>query len=255
MVVKKVSKVAKTLNKEPVINSLKIKKPTNFVFKTTKKRYRFTFFQFKLVVGVTLILLGYRYDLPVDSFRDQEIFTLVVVGFLILSKPSPFYQIMKKFSYPKWMFVLVYLTFFVPVMGFANTKYLDWDNAQMIKGLARDFPALVEQVEEATGLDLEVSSNCMNTTEKFGNGVKTCEISAVYEKSLAPDMSKAIVVMESSRNFSKSNEYQNKEGYHYSFRTISSCEFRYKVNIYMSCITGVRSSNTQLAIEQFGKIK
>lgn len=231
----------------------KAKKSTRTAVKTAKKRFRLTFFQIKIIVGAVVVLLSYRY--PLQAVQNQEILTLVLVSFLLLSKPSPFYRLLKKFSYPKLMFVLIFVAFIVPTLGYANTKYLDWDNAQMIKGLAHDFPELVEQIEQATGLDLDLSSSCMTTTEKFSDGVKTCDLSSVYKGSAIPDMSKAIAVMEKSRNFSKSNEYQNKEGYHYDFKKRSSCEFRYKSNIYLSCITGVREANTRLAVEQFSQIK
>ena len=37
------------------------------------------------------------------------------------------------------------LILFLVLGNMAYEKYLDWDNAQMIKGLARDFPALVHR--------------------------------------------------------------------------------------------------------------
>ena len=233
----------------------KAKKSTHTAVKTAKKRFRLTFFQIKIIVGAMVVLLSYRY--PLQAVQNQEILTLVVVSFLLLSKPSPFYRLLKKFSYPKFMFVLIYLTFIVPVMGYANTKYLDWDNAQMIKGLVHDFPELVEQIEQATGLDLEVSSNCMTTTEKFSSGVRTCEIVMKSELNEANSQNKEVAekIIKANNTLRIVDKYQYSNGYELSYRNKNSCDFTTEASIYLSCLVGVRDSSIETAKEQFNQIK
>ncbi|MDO8265604.1 MAG: hypothetical protein Q7T41_01520 [Candidatus Saccharibacteria bacterium] len=229
----------------------KAKKSTHTAVKTAKKRFRLTFFQIKIIVGTVVVLLSYRY--PLQAVQNQEILTLVLVSFLILTKPSPFYRLMKKLSFPKLMFVLIFVTFIVPTLGYANTKYLDWDNAQMIKGLARDFPELVEQIEQATGLDLAVSSNCMTTTEKFSSGVKTCEFLYVLQTNNEEYVKKAFTLAEESSSFVKTSAFENGKGYRFKYRNQNSCSIANTDSIYGSCIIGVRDQNIELAKSMFTK--
>lgn len=147
------------------------------------------------------------------------------------------------------------LTLLLVVFGFmAYDKYQDWDNAQMIKGLARDYPLLIAEVEQETGLNLEIQSNCMTTQEKYGSGVNTCELLTRMSNVPQEAMDKLIKVSESSNSFKKSKIYENSEGYNYAYRNKNSCEVRYQEYVYISCITAVRDANKQLAREEFSKI-
>lgn len=153
----------------------------------------------------------------------------------------------------KLVFILGLILLFVS-FNWIDNRYRDWDNAQMIKGLARDFPVLVSEIEKATGLDLEIKNNCSTTTEKYTSGVKTCELSVVSNAS--EEGIKAVIrAYEESVIFKKAEKFENGEGFHYLYRNKNSCTFRYKNTIYNSCITGVREANTKLAIEEFSKIK
>jgi hypothetical protein len=146
---------------------------------------------------------------------------------------------------------LVLVLVVVLVLGqFIYPKYKDWDNAQLIKGLAKDFPILVQEIEAATGLELEQNTNCSITQEKFSSGVRTCEVSVVSQAERF-EIEEAIVVMENSQNFSKGIIFDNEEGYQYVYKGKKSCMFRYEKTIYLTCITAVREANIDLAREVF----
>lgn len=159
-----------------------------------------------------------------------------------------FFNIIKKHKLLTFLIILL----FIPVVNFFYVRYENWDNAQMIKGLAKDFPQLVQDIERATGLDLEIKSDCSTTTEKFSGGVKSCELSVV---GLANEsqISKYTQALESSSNFKKSSLFSNKEGYHFTYRNNNSCEFRYIGTIYGNCITAVKDANKDLAIQEFSR--
>ncbi len=131
-------------------------------------------------------------------------------------------------------------------------KYKDWDNAQLIKGLARDFPILVSEIEQATGLTLVQKVDCSTTQEKYSAGVRTCELST-SSVALQDQIDKAVQVYENSKSFIKSSQYDNKEGFQYRYRDKQSCSFRYQKTVYISCITAVRDANIDLAREVFQK--
>lgn len=139
--------------------------------------------------------------------------------------------------------------------SFSYEKYNDWDNAQMIKGLARDFPELVKQLEAATGLDLEITTNCMTTTEKFSNGVKTCELSVGY---IGIESVEDIInpTLNVSSGFKQTGEINNTNR-NYSYRKKDSCDlwFADEDRFNFRCITDVNEGNIKLAKEQFGSIK
>ncbi len=134
--------------------------------------------------------------------------------------------------------------------NFAFNKYKDWDNAQLIKGLARDFPALTAEIEQATGLDLEEKNDCMTTTEKFSSGVRTCELAFGLQAPL-DDVTKAASVIESSRNFDKLSTTLTERGGRYNYRNKESCTFSSISPIYGSCVFAVREANVKLAQEVF----
>ena len=125
-------------------------------------------------------------------------------------------------------------------------RYKDWDNAHMIKGLARDFPELVRQIEEATGLDLETKTDCMTSSEKYTSGVKTCELAYGLQTKDEALITKAFSVVENNENFVKSIQYENKEGYYFKYQRKQSCSFASTESVYGSCIIGVREKNIEL---------
>ena len=145
--------------------------------------------------------------------------------------------------------VLLLLVLFFTVL---YPKYKDWDNAQLIKGLARDFPILVSEIEQATGVDLEIKSNCATTTEKFSGGVKTCEFSVanVQAQEVINDAVSAVI---SSEIPSKVYMSETKRTHKISYNNKNACQIANQDSIYLTCITAVRDANTQLAVEEFSK--
>ncbi len=135
--------------------------------------------------------------------------------------------------------------------SFVYEKYLDWDNAQMIKGLAHDFPELVAQIEAETGLDLEESNNCMTTSEKFSDGVKVCEFIFYGVDETQEQVDEVFSVVSTNKNFIKNKIYQNQEGYRFNYRNKEACSFRMKEQIYGNCTIGVRELNVVLLKKLF----
>jgi hypothetical protein len=148
--------------------------------------------------------------------------------------------------------LIVFLLFLVLLFpaSFAYEKYRDWDNAQMIKGLSRDFPELVEQIEQATQLDLELKSNCMTTTEKFSGGVRTCEFAVGY---VGLDNAEQVInkELDKSNKFSKFTNFINNKGQKFNYRNKEACDVGYveKERFRIECITAVRENNINLAKE------
>lgn len=120
----------------------------------------------------------------------------------------------------------------------------------MIKGIARDFPLLIEEVEKATGLNLEIKKNCMTTSEKFSSGVRTCELSIAKAAEQERIDEVVAVVMESSK-FSQLEHNKKSESYRIGYRGKKSCTLSGRDTIYLSCIIGVRDANIQLARDTF----
>jgi hypothetical protein len=207
-------------------------------------------FLIKLVVSTLAVILSYRYPIPIDSFRNQEMLTLVVVSIFLIAKPSPYFTLMKKSSHPKLFAVLVYAALIFPGLVFVNTKYQDWDNAQMLKGLARDFPALVADIEQDTGLDLVVDTNCMTTSEKFSSGVRTCELRFGLQAG-QEDIDRVFGIIKANKNFIKDKEYENRRGYRFNYRNNKSCSFNSSGLISGGCVIAVRDANVELAKSLF----
>ncbi len=206
------------------------------------------FFLLKILLALVLVLVSYRYSLPIDSFSEQGIYTLIVAFIFVLWKPSPLYSLVKRSSVPKLMWTLVFLTFVIPPLAYADTKYKDWDNAQMIKGLARDFPELVAQIEAETGLDLEEKTECMTTSEKFSSGVKLCEFLFYADGETEEQTVAVFEIVEKNPKFKKDVLFENQEGYTFKYRNKESCSFANKDGVYGSCVMGIREVNTGLAI-------
>jgi len=157
-------------------------------------------------------------------------------------RPSP---------YRKTKIFLVILTLFIAGQ-IVDVHYRDWDNAQLIKGLHKDFPLLVEEINTATGLDLQHNVECSITTEKFSNGVRTCEFS-VAARAEHSVLGKAYSAQRSSDKFRYSGDFMNMEGYTATYRNKEGCSIRTQETIYTTCLTAVREANIDLARELFIK--
>jgi hypothetical protein len=142
------------------------------------------------------------------------------------------------------VFLLLVLALFPASYGYE--KYKDWDNAQLIRGLSVDFPALITDIEAATGLDLEEKTDCMTTSEKFSSGVRTCELFFGLQASQT-DVDKAFEVIESAKKFEIISDTTTNEASRYNYRNKQSCTFSTMSPIYGSCIFSIREANIQLA--------
>ena len=109
----------------------------------------------------------------------------------------------------------------IPVTSFSYNAYKDWDNAQLIKGLHQDFPQLVVELEQATGLELEQATDCSITTEKFTSGVRTCELSVRYIGIEESKIIEGSVV--GSNDFKLLSYSEDKTASRYSYRSKKSC--------------------------------
>lgn len=240
-------RMAKTTAKTAKKKSNSVGNKHDATAKTQKYiRFRPTFFQAKVLLFIAAIFVSYRYDFESDSVPYQDIYTILIASMFMLAKPSPYYRLMKRFSYPKVMAVLVYATFIFPTLVYAHTAYKDWDNAQLIKGLARDFPELVQQINDATGLHLEVKTNCMTTTEKSGNGVRTCEFVTGQSIIENQTLSEMLKIIDNNGKFLKHKQYDNLEGYTYKYRNKAICDFRSVDRAYASCVLAIRDKNIKL---------
>lgn len=149
-------------------------------------------------------------------------------------------------SHHKLIIFLIFLVLLFP-LSYAYERYKDWDNAQMIKGLAKDFPALVADIEAVTSLDLEVKYDCMKTQEKFNDGVNVCELRYYAIDESNDDAVRVFEVISKNNNFIKGNIFSNQEGYKFNYRNKRSCSFTNRIDVYGSCIIGVRETNLELA--------
>ena len=153
----------------------------------------------------------------------------------------------------KLVVVLLILVMIFPA-NFAYNYYKDWDNALIIKGLAKDFPTLVAEIESATGLNLEIKSDCSITQEKFSEGVKTCELSTGY---VGLDNADEVVEekVKKSKMFSKTEDLKANEGFYVFYKNKKACSTYFASNdrFNISCITAVREANIDLAREVFLK--
>jgi len=163
------------------------------------------------------------------------------------------YKPTKHFIFRHKLLITLTILLSLTLLSFTNQKYQDWDNARMIKGLAKDFPALVDQINQETGLNLKPKVNCMTTQEKFSSGVSTCELSVATTATTA-QLSETNILIKNLDKFEITSEYQNLDGYNANYMNKNSCDFSTKETIYITCTTAVRDANTQLAIDVFNKI-
>jgi hypothetical protein len=92
----------------------------------------------------------------------------------------------------------------------------------------------------------------MTTTEKFSSGVRTCEL-LLAKKSTENQAENSLNVVIGNSKFNRGEEFENNEGYFFSYRNKKSCSVANKESIYVSCIFAVRDNNISLARELFNK--
>lgn len=165
------------------------------------------------------------------------------------SVKKPKFKVFQGIKNHKLVVILLILVSIFPV-NYAYSYYKDWDNAQMIKGLAKDFPALVAEIESASGLELEIKTDCSITQEKFNEGVKTCALGAGGDTNKDVEIREILnkkLVKLSEENGSIEYAYENKKSclYKYFEETSSGARF------YIECITAVREANIDLARSEF----
>ncbi len=159
-------------------------------------------------------------------------------------------------THPK---LIIFLLILLAIPGYAafSNKYKDWDNAQMIKGLAKDFPELIAEAEEVSGIGLDIRADCMTTQEKFTSGVRTCELLVVAEEPDSARKDQFLAVVRSSSKFNAEEEYENGKGYHTYYRDKRACgvgiDARGEGTVSVSCLIGIRDANLELAKEVFSR--
>jgi hypothetical protein len=158
-------------------------------------------------------------------------------------------QNIKNITHPKLLVFLLVLLF-IPIALFTYNKYKDWDNAQLIKGLHKDFPVLVSEIEQATGLELEQKVDCSITSEKFSDGVRTCELS-VAKATSQENIEKSLKIILGGGKFHEKEHNVTSNAYRVEYRSKKSCTLSGSETIYFSCITAVREANIDLARELF----
>jgi len=164
-------------------------------------------------------------------------------------KKSQFTKLRSQITHPK-LLVFLLILLFIPIAIVSNNKYKDWDNTQMIKGLHIDFPVLVEEIEQATGLDLEQKVDCSITTEKFGGGVRTCELS-VAKATNQKNIDMAVGLILEGGIFHEAEYNTSSSAYRVNYRNKTSCTLSGDETIYFSCVFAVREANIDLARDLF----
>jgi hypothetical protein len=150
--------------------------------------------------------------------------------------------------------VLIALVFVViAALVFANYAYSNWSNKQLIVGISDDFPELIAQIEQATSLELEISSDCMQTTEKFTEGVKVCGITAFQGIEEADKYTIKQAVIKSKR-FAVDKEFDIQEGFYLDYKgvecTVAFRSSNFNPRVVLTCLIAPRSANEQLALEK-----
>ncbi len=169
-----------------------------------------------------------------------------------MAKPNKKDQITKLIKAHKLIVVLLIILLLV-LINLGYNKYKDWDNARMIQGLSRDFPALVAQIEDATGLELQITSNCMTTQEKFSGGIKTCEYLVVHNDIDEELLSTAKGAVLESDTFKRPKITDNKLGYDVEYHNKNSCTLSNRDRFYFNCIVAVRDANVPKIKQLLGR--
>lgn len=160
-------------------------------------------------------------------------------------------------SYTRNPALMIGLAIMLPLVGYLGyQKYLDWQNRQLIEGMAEDFPALISGVEDSVDYPLEISSECLQTQEKFSEGVSLCGITVglTNEASKEINFSNLDSYLGSQElGFDKGEVFANGEGYIYLYKGKKACQFANKRNLYLDCAFIIRESNKRLASELFNE--
>ena len=161
------------------------------------------------------------------------------------SKSTKFGQIKSWIGRHKLLtFALLLLVLFIqePI----SNKYRDWDNAQLIQGLARDFPLIVDEINQETGAGIEQKVDCSITQEKFGDGKRTCE----FKISLGSEyLDESLEAVDNSEYLGERTDYQTRNGYGFSYRNKDSCTVGSTDYFSLSCIIAINDANIDLARE------
>ena len=140
------------------------------------------------------------------------------------------------------------LLLLIPINYYASNAYSDWDNAQLIKGLARDFPLIVDEVNAETGLDLEYVIDCSTTQEKFSSGVNICSlISNKFNYTDTAEIKN--IIQGSSSRFIAGKRFKNEKGDQMNYRNKNICSFLYIGGYSFECTFAVNDANIELARE------
>lgn len=152
------------------------------------------------------------------------------------------------------VFLIVVL---VAIVGyFAYQAYLDRQNRELIEGIAVDFPDLIAGAEQAINYPLEISADCLQTQEKFSEGVSVCGLTVglTDDDSVNVDFEQLITYLETQElGFKKGDIGANNQGYRYKYMNKQTCSFRYEAYVYLDCAFGIRKPNKQLASELFNE--
>ncbi len=146
------------------------------------------------------------------------------------------------------IYTIASVFFVILALYFGYNFYLDWQNKRLIEGMAEDYPELIAGVEQAIGIPLSISSDCMTTQEKFGGGVSLCGLTV----GLSREKSQEIIIkstnyIETSPSFEKGHPYRNGAGYEYLYAGTSICTVNHTERVYIDCAFGVRNNNKNLA--------
>ena len=151
------------------------------------------------------------------------------------------------------------LAIIIGLYSILSPIYKDWDNAQFLKGIAVDFPALVEQIEQETGLELEITNGCFTTQEKFGEGKSSCSLDV--GRIGYPGSNTAIKrIIDNSVTFNQSELFENNEGMDFRYRNKDGCRVSFNLSgkithsFFLSCRFAIREANQQLLQEIFAEV-
>ena len=151
------------------------------------------------------------------------------------------------------------LAIIIGLYSILSPIYKDWDNAQFLKGIAVDFPALVEQIEQETGLELEITNGCFTTQEKFGEGKSSCSLGV--GRVGYPGSNEIIrkIVLESD-GFKDVERAEEVDAYRLQYRNKTSCTLAFNYisnseNLFgFDCLFAIREANQQLLQDIFAEV-
>ena len=154
-----------------------------------------------------------------------------------------------------WMKTPVLATLIILLLAspfIANYFYSNWSNSRLINGISEDFPRLIAEIEQAINLDLNITSDCMQTTEKFSGGVNLCGITVGKSAEESPKELLALLInaAETNSDFKKGESYRDGAGYRYAYMKKHRCTVNYIESIFIDCLIAPRKANEQLALDK-----